>query len=198
MISFSLRSISIHSLAFHPEKLVCFCKLIKIDFPHIFPVLLFVLVFRVKVESSVDIFRAFSFTCFSFSLFFPQLSCVLLLIQTERTIHYKSLFYNERHSFQDSRVKAHTAEKRRKFEWGGKWVRNYTKKALAGNHHSRRNSDEEKRNYTNSKLLWKLVCKWKFESKKWNGNENGRISHKGERNGERKEKPNTIGGKHSE
>lgn len=75
MISFSLRSISIHSLAFHPEKLVCFCKLIKIDFPHIFPVLLFAL-FRVKVESSVDIFRAFSVTCFFLFPFFSALLCV--------------------------------------------------------------------------------------------------------------------------
>lgn len=59
---------------------------------------------RVKVESSVDIFRAFLRRLFlSF--------CVLLLIQTERTIHYKSLFYNERHSFRGSRVKAHTEEK---------------------------------------------------------------------------------------
>lgn len=89
---------------------------------------------RVKVESSVDIFRAFLRRLFlSF--------CVLLLIQTERTIHYKSLFYNERHSFRGSRVKAHTEEKvyfpffllfvcikewggrRRKFEWDEKLYR---------------------------------------------------------------------------
>jgi hypothetical protein len=62
----------------------------------------------VKVESSVDIFRVLLFVSFSLTLcvfasltlslslfHFPDL-CKLLLIQTERTIHYKSLFYNEK------------------------------------------------------------------------------------------------------
>lgn len=87
---------------------VCFYKLIKIDFSHFSFVL--PAVFHVKVESNVDIFRAFTlFFRFTLASSVRLLASVLLLIQTERTIHYKSLFYNERHSFRGSRVKAHTA-----------------------------------------------------------------------------------------
>lgn len=92
---FSFCLISIRSPSF-PLEAGCFCKLIKIDFSHFF-----LLVFRVEVETNVGIFRAFYATCFPFSL-----SCMLLLIQTERTIHYKILFHNERHSFRGNRVKA--------------------------------------------------------------------------------------------
>lgn len=108
---------------------------------------------RVKVESSVDIFRAFLRRLFlSF--------CVLLLIQTERTIHYKSLFYNERHSFRGSRVKAHTEEKVYfpfffcysfvsrsgvEDEENLNGVENYTEKALTANHHHRRTREREEK-----------------------------------------------------
>lgn len=91
-------------------KSVCFCKLIKIDFStfsSLFSLTLHCFVWKLNrmwifLELSVLLYFLF------FSLF---LSSVLLLIQTERTIHYKSLFYNEKHSFRSSRVKAHTAER---------------------------------------------------------------------------------------
>lgn len=83
-------------------------------------------------------------------------------------------------------------------DWTKDKMENYTERAFATNHHSRKHegngvrerkreteTEQEERNYTNLKLLWKLVCKWKFESKKWNGNKNGKIYTKA--NGERLE-----------
>jgi hypothetical protein len=47
------------------------------------------------------------------------------------------------------------------------------------NHHSRRERLRAKENYTDLKLLWKLVCKWKFGIKEMEWKQEWENPHKG-------------------
>lgn len=145
---------------------------------------------------------------FVFHFIFFSLSCVLLVIQTERTIHYKSLFHNGRHSFRGSAERRHTTEKklfsfffhvRLVFWWVAseenlneveklyrkssrcyQTVNTGASRERSGIERMKR-SREERETSDDSKSWQKLVWNLKSESKKWNGNERWREAAQAER-----------------